>query len=881
MTFRPSVHGWPFANTFEVAGPALGLGTVPASGFGLGGGMCWAALDRYLDGRAIPDDTTVPQGGDALHAELLRRQVAAVGGVWQEVRRWQTLPDGSWRDQLPVRLTPGRGDLTSLTRSEWRTVRRSLDRGRPILLTLVLPGDGYTRSTCARQVLAFGYTRDGASVMLAIYDPDRPGDDDFRLGFSLRGPLEARLTGGMRVRGFFAVAYDREPPEPMRAETFADRSVIGLNRKVRGRPSATVRGGTLHLLARDADGALLHFRRPRGRHWEGANVTEQEEMGAYELHSDPAALAGAAGLGLHAFARSYVGDLLHFRFGRRWRVTNRTEHRRAGARFRLEGDPVPFALPRAGTGVVARGRDGALVSYFGSPLKGWWAEEIPAPGGAGVASDPVVTRLEDTVHVFARGRNSHLLHFERTRGGWSSGDLTETVAELGPIAGPPAVLVHDERVYAFARNADGALVRVEREPDGTWIAETVPGDLAGDPAATGGPAGIHVFAADSSDGLVHAWQHETRWRMESVTGSRPALPRTPPGTRVLAWGTDEEIRVVSRGEAGFAEWVWRPDTDWMAGPLSERSGVARRHDPADDPVLARDTAGRLHLFATDGTGTVLHYEPAASRAKGEPDRPAAEKPKPRRRPQPVAAPTAAIKAALARKAAEQEVFEEPEPLPLLDDPDEVPEEDPTPLPLLDEAPEEARAGQMPEEAPDAEATEAPSAHEPEPFGLMDLALDDEPDVTADPAEPEQPNEPAARAAPAPKPVPKREPEPESEPESEPEPEPEPSPLTLVDDAFTEQQDSEQEQEPDSEEFEPILSLVDDPVAEEAPEEDPDPLPLLEPVDEEEKKDEKGGYNWDGATDADPLDLEPFDLDQMDSWPSSPSGKTGRKWPGEA
>ncbi|HSH44496.1 MAG TPA: hypothetical protein VK966_01450 [Longimicrobiales bacterium] len=693
MTFMPSAHGWPFANTFDAGGPALGLGTSPGVGFGLGGGMCWSALDRYLDGRTIPE-TSVPSEGDPLHAELLRRQVAALAGVWERVRAWQSLPDGSWRDRLPGRWPRGRKDVASLTRAGWPRIRRALAGDRPVLLTLVLPADGYARGHAARQVLAYAYERDGAAVTLSVYDPDRPGDDNVRLGFSLSGPLDARLTGGERVRGFFPVLHDRNPAAPLRAETFGDRAVIGLNRKVRGRPSAAVRGRTLHLVARDPDGALLHFSRPRGGHWEGANVTEREELGAYELHSDPVALA-AAGPGLHVFARSYVGDLLHFRLRRGWGVTNRTDHRRAGPRFRLEGDPVPFSLPRGGTGVVARGRDGALVSYIATPLKGWWADEVPAAGGAGLADDPVVACDGAEVHALARGRNGHLLHFHRAEAGWSAGDLTRTVDGVQRVAGAPSAVFVEDRLHVFARTREGQLLRATRGEDGDWSAELVSVEITGDPVAVVGPAGIHVFAAGEA-GLMHAWSASGQWAGEDVSATRPDLPRLRPGERILAWGAADELRVLSRGEAGLQEWVWRPSSDWVAAPLAERSGVASRHIPGDDPVLADLDAP--HIFATDGAGTLVHFEPGDHGPQPELAAPPSA---------PIAVPTRtrtpAIEAALARKSAEEEAFADAEPLPLLDDPepegDGSADEDPAPLPLLEPLQPEPEAADEAEPMP--------------------------------------------------------------------------------------------------------------------------------------------------------------------------------------
>ena len=212
--FQPSIHGWPFGNTYACTGSELGLGGPPPPQLGLGGGLCWTALDRYLRGTAIDAETAAPDPGDPLHTELVQRQVAALAGVWTRVRDWQSAPAGSWRDMLPVPLPLGGADVASRTRAEWRGIRRRLARGEPVLLTILGENDGYDGVRSVRQVLATGWSRQGSRVAVSIYDPDRPGDDDVRLMFGLTGRRDGRVPGA-DVRGFFAVPYDRTPLAPL------------------------------------------------------------------------------------------------------------------------------------------------------------------------------------------------------------------------------------------------------------------------------------------------------------------------------------------------------------------------------------------------------------------------------------------------------------------------------------------------------------------------------------------------------------------------------------------------------------------------------------------------------------------------------------------
>ncbi len=599
--FRPSLHGWPFRNGYTCAISELGA-SGPLPQLGLGGGMCWAALDRYLRGVAIHREVSPPEPGSALHTELRQRQVAALAGVWPRIRDWQERPEGSWRDRFPLPIPFTGQDLASRTRAEWGTLRRRLDTGEPVLLTLLPGGGGYDRPRAVRQVLATGGTRSGSRVTLTLYDPDFPNDDDIRLAFSLAGELDARLSGGNELRGFFAVPYDREVRPTLRVEAFDDRSVIGLRREVRGTPSAAAGRRYIALLARNPRGGLLHFERRDG-HWEGVNVTGAEDFGAHELHSDPVGFH-RAGM-LHVFARSYTGDLLHFRRLRSWSLTNRTEHKRAGARFRIGGRPVPVPGPRFGISVLGRDADGGLVHYHAAPLRGWTAEQVP---GDPVADDPVADRTEDTLHVVGVASDGRVLHWAR-RDVWT---MTDTDAGPGPrvrLAGRPVMHLTPERVSVFGRDQDHALVVLELGADGVWHRRILASGLAADPAVTTGPSGLHTFAPTIHGGLLHGWRRDGEWAVEDVVESRPTLEPGPDGdASVAAWGDDRTLRVFVRRGSRLRAYGWSADADWVADPLTDRAGTR--------PSVFRDHYGRPHVVVTDGRGILVHVETGEWREPG-------------------------------------------------------------------------------------------------------------------------------------------------------------------------------------------------------------------------------------------------------------------------
>ncbi|MFW5952070.1 MAG: hypothetical protein ACOCVZ_08155, partial [Gemmatimonadota bacterium] len=378
--------------------------------------------------------------------------------------------------------------------------------------------------------------------------------------------------------------------------TFADRSVVGLNRKIHGRPSPAARRRQLDLVARDAAGSLLHYCRRSGQSWEGENVTDRERLRRHELHSDP--IAAGIGATLHVFALDYVGDLLHFTLRRGWRMSNRTEHKRAGARFRLSAGPVVAPGPRRRLSVLGLDSEGGLVHYAGHPLRGWRAEQVP---GEPLAGAPAAAWIGSTLHVAGLTREGRVIHWTREHDRWTAAD---TDARL---KGGLLLRVSEGVLHLAGRTPEGALSILTREPDGRWNRRSLP-SIAGDPTATTGPAGLHVFARTEEGGLLHAWTGGG-WEWEDIPATRPALPRLPLEGTLSAWGTHDEIRVWARAADELFVIDWKADADWSMIPLGCFPGVSDRHRMADAPAVLTDAAGRPHLFGTDGRGTVLHLEP--------------------------------------------------------------------------------------------------------------------------------------------------------------------------------------------------------------------------------------------------------------------------------
>ena len=86
--FRPSVHGLKFGNSYssedileEMTALPPWMVTNVLGSWGLCGGMCFLALDRYFENEPRPDTSTIPGPGDLLFSELVDRQLNAISSV--------------------------------------------------------------------------------------------------------------------------------------------------------------------------------------------------------------------------------------------------------------------------------------------------------------------------------------------------------------------------------------------------------------------------------------------------------------------------------------------------------------------------------------------------------------------------------------------------------------------------------------------------------------------------------------------------------------------------------------------------------------------------------------------------------------------------------
>jgi hypothetical protein len=212
--FLPSLHGFHFRNSFSSEDILDELCSVPSwmvhnnNSWGLCGGMCFAALDRFFRGEQIPDVTTSPNQGDRLFSELVSRQIASVDSVGvSKIIDYQVRPDeGRWYE-----IEHSLGYYTQSY--QWPSIRRKIDEGIPSVVCLIRSSRAALYDIVYNhQVVAYGYAITGDEVTLNVYDPNHPNQDGIIIGFRLglaHSRLDAYQTNERDPRGFLRMPYDR------------------------------------------------------------------------------------------------------------------------------------------------------------------------------------------------------------------------------------------------------------------------------------------------------------------------------------------------------------------------------------------------------------------------------------------------------------------------------------------------------------------------------------------------------------------------------------------------------------------------------------------------------------------------------------------------
>ncbi|HSM37609.1 MAG TPA: hypothetical protein VK837_14500 [Longimicrobiales bacterium] len=617
-SFRPSVHGWPFPDEYDCPAALIGLGRPVAPEFGLGGGMCWAALDRFHADRRIPRTVRAPGPEDATYAEFVLRLT--------NILAKDVIARAAAAQRLPA---TGRGrSRARVSRAEWAVARRELDAGRPVLLFLLQDAGPFADPTEGRFVLATRYDADPARAMVWTYDPFRPGDDAATLILDPgKGgePFSGRVGREEVVHGLIAVPYDRATPPAITATASPkdERQRVGFEEDL----AAFDPGGSgLGLLVRDTDAHLVCVRHD-GRGWSRNRPADQGDVGADFRFEGRPVPAGVSGGKPSAVALGVNGHLLHLRqTARAWAAEDLTDQPNTGLRFRIAGEPVVVAEGRHPV-VVAVNGDGRLIRYAWTTVRGWAADNLSKESGA----DPSC-RLEGPIcgvrdgsgmaHVLGRNAEGELVHFrEEPDGRWRAVRPGAARAEIRRLLlnGPPvARLSEDGSVEVFARGVGDHLLRFRLPAAGRWTGQDLTEDAGGGspsltiasrPCLAGSAAGRrHVLGRNADGDVVHFFgAADGTWGAENLTMDRITIgARFRVEGQPSAAAAGSTVLLAGRRGAELVLYRWH-GRDWTAENLTVERGV-KDDGPrvASDPVIARGSEA-AHIVALSPGGTVVHY----------------------------------------------------------------------------------------------------------------------------------------------------------------------------------------------------------------------------------------------------------------------------------
>jgi hypothetical protein len=215
-SFKPSIHGWPFPNTFEYRVDFNLVNKSVSTTMGFCGGMCWLALRRFYNAVPIDRNTSSPQQGDPLYDDIFSVQKHSLPfPTILQIYQWQCSPDLSHRLRIH--------SMGHQSQQEWLKIRSRIDKGEPLTVTLIEASNDPNPIHLSKnhRVVAYAYAErplndgepvhgrrgtDIRAVSLYIYDPNEPNDDDVQLTFYTNCEdnwIGLRHNRGAAAHGFF------------------------------------------------------------------------------------------------------------------------------------------------------------------------------------------------------------------------------------------------------------------------------------------------------------------------------------------------------------------------------------------------------------------------------------------------------------------------------------------------------------------------------------------------------------------------------------------------------------------------------------------------------------------------------------------------------
>jgi hypothetical protein len=188
------------------------LETELARGYGLCGGMSYAALDFFQAGLPIPRGEGVhaqPAPGTRLRSYIWQRQLQSLACDLPRFLVWLIVLNDVPSTWL---FRGGSAWLLDRSKGEWKRLRAAVDAGQPVPIGLVRQ----TRNVFENhQVLAIGYDReDEVCGTIYVYDPNCPDDvSAIRVMLGERTLLGQESCSSARsLRGFFCESYRFSDP---------------------------------------------------------------------------------------------------------------------------------------------------------------------------------------------------------------------------------------------------------------------------------------------------------------------------------------------------------------------------------------------------------------------------------------------------------------------------------------------------------------------------------------------------------------------------------------------------------------------------------------------------------------------------------------------
>jgi hypothetical protein len=258
-----------------------------------------------------------------------------------------------------------------------------------------------------------------------------------------------------------------------------------------GRPAVAVFRGELHVIARQADGALFDAHYSPFTGWQTSHL-EGSDAG------DPDAATYSWNDRLYVVARGRDGLLYRW-----WTANNAWSHAVRMGAARVVGTPALLSHYDA-LFVVARSDDGSLRTWQTDRRRGWTESQL---SGA-TADDPNLGVDPSTgrVNVFARAGNGEMYRWqaapaEGAAAGWGGGELVDAVHRA---SGAPAVLLYHDAVHLFARATGNAIHHWWKDAkDAAWHWEQTQAVYSGNPDVLQFGDQLQVFGR-GMDGKLHA-----------------------------------------------------------------------------------------------------------------------------------------------------------------------------------------------------------------------------------------------------------------------------------------------------------------------------------------------------------------------------------------